>query len=162
MNETILISVPVIICGIAVVHDLRSREIPNWLPLVILLLAPAHLVMTSSGSLWWQHVCGGLVALVTGMIVGHKDRFGGGDIKLFAALGAWFGILSVVPLALWIAIAGLPLAVAAAMRKQSDFAYAPAIFVGVCVHVAAPDLLSRIASGTIATTLMTIFCCRSS
>jgi prepilin peptidase CpaA len=146
MSETILLWVPVIICGIAVFHDLRSREIPNWLPLIILLLVPAHLVTTSSGSIWWQHISGGLVALIAGMMVGHKDRFGGGDIKLFAALGTWFGILSVVPLALWIAIAGLPLAIAAAMRKQSDFAYAPAIFIGVCVHVAAPDLLSRIAS----------------
>lgn len=146
MGEKLLLWVPVITCGIAVVHDLRSREIPNWLPFVILLLVPAHLVTTSNGSLWWQHISGGLVALIVGMMVGHKDRFGGGDIKLFAALATWFGILAVVPLALWIAIAGLPLAIAAAIRKQSDFAYAPAIFVGVCVHVAAPDLLSLIAS----------------
>ena len=78
------------------------------------------------------------------LVVGCGDRFGGGDVKLFGALGAWFGLFAVFPLALWIAIAGLPLAIVAAMRKQSDFAYAPAIFAGVCVHCASPDLIQRI------------------
>jgi len=98
------------------------------------------------GIAWWEHLAGAVMATGLGVVVGYGDRFGGGDVKLFGALGAWFGLYAVIPLALWIAIAGLPLAVIAAIRKQQDFAYAPAILLGVCVHVAAPDLLQRIAS----------------
>ena len=138
--------VPVAICCIALVHDLRSREIPDWLPIFLSVMFTVRMLASDVMLPWWQHVLGGLFALILGLIVGYGDRFGGGDIKLFGAIGLWFGMAAVLPLALWIAIAGLPLAIIAAVRKQNDFAYAPAILIGVCVHAYAPDLLSRIAS----------------
>jgi len=49
-----------------------------------------------------------------------------------------------IPLSLWTAVAGLPFAVIAAMRSRRDFAYCPAILIGVCVHTIMPDLLQRI------------------
>ena len=112
--------------------------------MVILLGSPLLWLFGVSGFAWWEHLAGAIVATLAGLLVGRGDRFGGGDVKLFGALGAWFGLFAVFPLALWIAIAGLPLAIVAAMRKQSDFAYAPAIFAGVCVHCASPDLIQRI------------------
>jgi len=145
MSEIILFLIPVVGTAIAVGCDLRSREIPDWVPIVIVLLIPLQFVVSDHSIAWWQHVAGAIVALTIGLIVGYGDRFGGGDIKLFAALGGWFGLFAVVPLALWISIAGLPLAFWAAARKQGDFAYAPAIFAGVCVHAFVPDLLGRIA-----------------
>ncbi len=138
--------IPILTCGLAVVFDLRSREIPNALALGLLAVLPLKLVFADSGPSWWMHIAGGVVALLVASVVGYGDRFGGGDIKLFAALGAWFGLFAIIPLALWTAIAGLPLAVIAALRKQQDFAYAPAIFLGVCVYVLSPDLLYRFVS----------------
>jgi prepilin peptidase CpaA len=138
--------IPIALCLIAMYFDLRSREIPDWLPLALVALFGARVAALDNPLPWWQHVLGGLFALILGLIVGYGDRFGGGDIKLFGAIGLWFGMAAVLPLALWIAIAGLPLAIIAAVRKQNDFAYAPAILIGVCVHAFAPDLLSRIAS----------------
>jgi len=146
MGESAIASMPLLACGVAVVHDLRSREIPDWLPIAIVALLPVQWMFSEATIPWWQHVAGGVVALILGLIVGRGDRFGGGDIKLFAAIGAWFGIFAVAPLSLWIAIAGLPLAVVAAARTQRDFAYAPAILAGVCVHVFFPNLLRQIVS----------------
>ncbi|XZE51438.1 prepilin peptidase [Planctomycetaceae bacterium SH139] len=138
--------IPLNVCAFAVFFDLRSREIPDWLPVVLVsCLALMGLVSESTMAIW-NHAAGGVLSLIVGAVVGRRDRFGGGDIKLFAALGTWFGLFAVIPLALWIAIAGLPLAIFAAVRKQADFAYAPAIFSGVLVHVMAPDLLARIAT----------------
>jgi Flp pilus assembly protein protease CpaA len=145
MEIDLFLLFPVFACGVAVVQDLRSREISDWLSIIIIAIFPVRM-MIGEASPWWQHLIGGALAMMLGLVVGRHDRFGGGDIKLFAALGLWFGVSAVVPLALWIAIAGLPLAIIAAVRKQTDFAYAPAIFVGVCVHVLVPDLLVHIAT----------------
>lgn len=135
---------PIALCGFATAHDLRRREIPDWIPLVILACTPLLCLFGVSGFAWWEHLTGAIVATFAALWIGRGDRFGGGDVKLFGALGAWFGLYAVIPLALWIAIAGLPLAFIAAARKQSDFAYAPAIFAGVCVHCLSPDLIQRI------------------
>ncbi|MCP4767437.1 MAG: prepilin peptidase [Gammaproteobacteria bacterium] len=146
MFEATIVWIPIVIAAIAVVFDLRSREIPDSLPIVLVLLAFLQFALPVASSTWWSHLLGGLLALIAGAVLAHRDGFGGGDVKLFAALGCWFGIGGVFPLALWIALAGLPLAVIAAARKQVDFAYAPAILIGVCVHSYAPHLLHQLAT----------------
>ncbi len=146
MTTWLIWLLPIALCGFATVHDLRRREIPDWIPLLILAGTPLPWAVGVADFVWWEHLAGAVIATTFALAIGYGDRFGGGDVKLFGALGAWFGLYAVIPLALWIAIAGLPLAVIAAIRKQQDFAYAPAILLGVCVHVAIPDLLQRIAS----------------
>ncbi|MEM9365532.1 MAG: A24 family peptidase [Planctomycetota bacterium] len=135
---------PIVVCGLAAGWDLYKREIPDALS-VVLVLATCTKVIGTDNTVWWNHLIGGLLGLLMGMLVGQRDRFGGGDVKLFASLTMWFGLFAIVPLALWIALAGLPLSLLALMRKQRDLAYAPAILAGVCLHVWQPDLLHRIA-----------------
>ncbi len=137
-------SIPLVITGIAAAHDLRTREIPDWTAIALLCGTVMYVALGTKFPVGY-HLIGFGVALALAVVVSWGDRFGGGDVKLFAALGAWFGIQGVLPLALWTALAGLPLALIAVARKQKDFAYGPAIFIGVCVHVAVPDLLQRIA-----------------
>ncbi|MFG0267928.1 MAG: prepilin peptidase [Rhodopirellula sp. JB055] len=144
IESLFVLCLPIIVCGVATFFDLRTREIPDWVWGVLVLAMPVRGLIVGQMLPWWQYAVGGVLALLLALIVGKGDRFGGGDIKLFGALGLWFGVFAVFPLALWIAIAGLPLAVIAAARKQSDFAYAPAIFLGVCVHCFSPNLLQRI------------------
>ncbi len=146
MLEASIVWIPIVIGAIAVVFDLRSREIPDSLSIVLVLLAFLQLALPITSLTWWSRLLGGLVALLVGAVLAYRDGFGGGDVKLFAALGCWFGIGGVFPLALWIALAGLPLALIAAARKQVDFAYAPAILIGVCVHSFAPHLLHQLAT----------------
>lgn len=140
----LLVLIPIAVCGVAAVIDLRTREIPDGLPVALLALSPLEIAFHSE-SVWWWHLAGGTAALLIGALVAAGDRFGGGDVKLFTAIGCWFGLAAVIPIALWIAIAGLPLAILAKWRDQSDFAYGPAIFIGVLVHGMMPNLLGRVA-----------------
>ena len=130
---------------VATVVDLCRREIPDSVPALIVVMIPMAHLTTPWTIPWWSHVLGGLFALAAGLLVGWGDRFGGGDVKLFAAIGSWFGLTAVLPLAIWTAIAGLPLALIAAWRGKEDMAYGPAILGGLCVHFAFPQLLWRIA-----------------
>ena len=134
----------VLLCLIAAAIDLRFREIPDSIWILIVALMPLRIWWLWPDVPTWHCVVGAVVALAIGGLVAGEDRFGGGDVKLFAALGGWFGIFAVVPLAMWCAIAGLVLAIVAAMRKQNDYAYGPAITIGVIVHWLVPDLLGRI------------------
>ena len=54
----------------------------------------------------------------------HKDAFGGGDIKLLAAVGAWLGLLPVV---YTILAASVLFAVFAFVMRRRDGAFGPAI-----------------------------------
>ncbi len=136
--------IPVALTAIAALVDLRSREIPDWIWIALVALVPFRVWWLWPELSIWHPVAGAAIALLIGCLVAGNDRFGGGDVKLFAALGAWFGITAVLPLTLWCAIAGLPLAVLAAVRGQTDYAYGPAILIGVAVHWLVPDLLGRI------------------
>ncbi|MEL7337208.1 MAG: A24 family peptidase, partial [Planctomycetota bacterium] len=101
--------IPIALTAVATVIDLRRREIPDWIWAAILLMVPVRAVVLWTDWVWWHSLLGAVVALILACVVAGNDRFGGGDVKLFAALGAWFGIFAVIPLALWCAIAGLPL-----------------------------------------------------
>ena len=136
--------IPVLLVIVAAVIDLRRREIPDWVWIAILVLMPLRVWWLWPQVALWHPLAGAVTALLIGCVVAGDDRFGGGDVKLFAALGAWFGIVAVIPLAMWCAIAGLLLAVVAALRGQKDYAYGPAIAIGVVVHWWIPDLLGRI------------------
>ena len=80
----------VVLC-VAIVTDLRSRRIPNWLVLPFLL---AGIVV--SGWLYGWHGIGqsffgiGLGALLFGALF-WMGGMGMGDVKLCVAIGAWIG-----------------------------------------------------------------------
>ena len=78
--------------AVAATTDHRSGTIPNWLTLPPLFLGPAvffyvHGVPGLLSSLAGLIVCGLIPALLY-----WKDAIGGGDVKLFAALGAVVGL----------------------------------------------------------------------
>ena len=135
---------PVALVLVATITDIRRREIPDLIWIAIVLLVPIRVWWLWPEITIWHLPLGGFVALLVGCLVAGNERFGGGDVKLFAALGTWFGVGAVAPLALWIGIAGLPLAIAAALRNQNDFAYGPAILVATTLHAFVPNLLGRI------------------
>jgi prepilin peptidase CpaA len=102
-------------CALACAWDLRTRLIPNWLTFGGAGLGLA--VATATGGL------GGLLASGAGWLVGLLLFFpifmlrglGAGDVKLLAAVGAWLGSTTVLWVALYTAIAGGVLAVAASL-----------------------------------------------
>jgi prepilin peptidase CpaA len=81
-----------VIAAIAAVTDFRRGEIPNWLTLPPLVIAPA--VHGMLGGPW--AALGSVVAIaVCGLVpywLFRRGAAGGGDVKLFAAIGAVAGL----------------------------------------------------------------------
>lgn len=119
----------------AVVCDLRSREIPNVFSMCLLLLAS-----TSTGLHWsrvnWLSALAGLgLGLAVGVALFWMGGFGGGDVKLMGSLGAvlgWEGELGVL---FWMALFGGLLGVVARMRGHREYAYVPAIALGLLAFI---------------------------
>lgn len=133
--------VPLTFAVAAVAYDLRTREIPDWIPVGMLLALGAAMI----GG-WWPldtgQVCSGaLLGLALSGLVALAGGWGGGDVKLIAAAGGWLGPLGLLAMLFWMALAGLVLAIAAKLRGKADLAYAPAIATGMFVQLVWPSLL---------------------
>jgi prepilin peptidase CpaA len=89
--EVFMTAMVLLFTSAAVVSDLRTRRIPNWLTVSNLVLA--LVVHGCHGRL------GGLIFSLEGFAAGFGVLFllwligggGGGDVKMMAALGAWLG-----------------------------------------------------------------------
>jgi prepilin peptidase CpaA len=148
--------------GAAAVIDMRTRRIPNALTgataVAGLALAAAGLSRVGLGTALLGVVVG-LALMLPGHVFGAT---GAGDVKLFAALGAFIGPASIAAAFLYTAIAGGCLAIVVALRRRrlgetigrthrliasgaaaaadieragagNRFAYAPAIAIGVLI-----------------------------
>jgi prepilin peptidase CpaA len=128
---------------VAVVCDLRRREIPDSVSLVIavsgVVLASCGLLPVTVGSSVLGVVCGCVVGSLAFVFAG----FGGGDAKLVGSVGAWLGVWGLFTALFWVAITGMLLAFLAAARGHKDYAYAPAILVGVTAFLIRPDGISE-------------------
>lgn len=89
--STALIGLVLGACAIAAASDAVSRRIPNIIPLLL-----AVAVLTERALHGWGSVGTGLAAiaivLVTGTFVHSRGWFGGGDVKLAAAVAGAFGL----------------------------------------------------------------------
>ncbi len=94
---TPLLVVGLVLCLVAAATDLRSGSIPNRLTYPALVLAPpAHLLLALRyGAAWPDALAQAGLSLVGLVVCGlvpfflwRKGAMGGGDVKLFAALGA--------------------------------------------------------------------------
>ena len=86
--DTLFALTTLLITAVAAFTDTRHGLIPNWLTLPALFVAPlAHLVVGGPGALGLSL----LSAIVCGLVplfLFVKGAMGGGDVKLFAAIGA--------------------------------------------------------------------------
>ena len=75
-----------------------------------------------------------LPVLVCLLIVWYKkDAFGGGDIKLLSALGAWLGVESLLNV---VAVASILGVVYAIVKRKSSLAFGPMIAIaGIAVAI---------------------------
>jgi prepilin peptidase CpaA len=101
----------------AVVTDVRTRRIPNWLTGSI---AAAGFGLAAGGGhvTIAQALIGMLIGLAL-MLPGHViGATGAGDVKLMAAIGAVVGVAAIVRIFLFTAIAGGVLAIAVALYRR--------------------------------------------
>jgi prepilin peptidase CpaA len=94
---SILLFVGLFVCLVAAVTDVKTGRIPNQLTLPVLALAPpAHVALAlyagaTLGAALWQgalSLAGVLLCAVVPLLMWRFNAIGGGDVKLFAALGA--------------------------------------------------------------------------
>lgn len=128
----------------ALVCDLRTREIPDWIPLGTLAWACLATAAGLHEVTWLGLIAEALVGLGLGAAVFTMGGLGGGDVKLLAALGAAVGPWALLSILAWMAVAGGVLALVAAARGKRDFAYVPAIAVGIVVETFWPGGLARV------------------
>jgi prepilin peptidase CpaA len=99
----------------ACVFDIRASRIPN----VLTFGAAAAALLFHAAAPGGQGAVFSLLGLVTGLAVFFPvfalGAMGAGDVKLMAALGAWLGLGTIVPVALYCALAGGVLALVVAM-----------------------------------------------
>ncbi len=102
--------------GTAVVSDIRTRRIPNWLTAG---MAAAGFGIAAGGGVVTPAqaglgMLGGLLLMLPGHLIGAT---GAGDVKLMAAVGALVGSGSILSVFLYTAIAGGVFAIFVAVRR---------------------------------------------
>lgn len=125
----------------ATVQDLWRREVSDAFPILIALSGISAIAMGYWPLSWVASLLGVCVGLAMTAVFFHFEMLGGGDVKLIMALGIWFGPIALLWVLLLIALFGGVLACVAALRRQKDLAYVPAITAGVTLHVGFPNLL---------------------
>jgi prepilin peptidase CpaA len=91
MLEAILIGTVLAITGVAAIIDHRTGHIPNWLTLPILVAAPVFYGFASGGHAAALSLLGAVLVGVIPFLVYRSGGLGGGDVKLFMAIGAMLG-----------------------------------------------------------------------
>ena len=92
----ILASILALLLVWAAVVDLRTRTIPDWVNIVVALMAP--LFWWSSGIAFYpdavERICGAFLIFTVFFGMFALGGMGGGDVKLGGAIGLWFAPLT--------------------------------------------------------------------
>ena len=75
----------------AAATDVRARRIPNWLTLPMVVTGLAHSLLASSHGGVWGSLAGVAAGFGLTFAMFALGAMGGGDVKLFAGIGAWLG-----------------------------------------------------------------------
>jgi len=119
---------------VAVVYDLRRREVPDWISASLVVCAVTAIAAGLTDVTWAGLAIGAALGLALTLPLYALGGFGGGDVKLVVALGAALGPLALLSALFWVAVAGGVLALLAAIRGRRDLAYVPAIALGLLVY----------------------------
>lgn len=96
----------------AAYSDLKSYTLPNFISLILVAgFAVIMMILQPPLSAIGWHVGISAILFVVGFILFATGLFGGGDVKVIAALGLWLGPLNVLPFLTLMAIFGGGLAV---------------------------------------------------
>jgi prepilin peptidase CpaA len=115
---------------VAAVIDMKTREVPDAIPVAVLVWALTTTAL-GHGHGWGALALGALAAFGLGSLLFWLGAFGGGDVKLVTALGAVLGPRALLGMLVYVGIAGAALAVVAVVRGEREFAYVPAIALGM-------------------------------
>ncbi len=107
MNNALTLGILPGLMIVAAATDATSLRIPNWLcGLVALLFVPMAYMNGMPLAVFGWHLVTGIILFIAGYILFALKIFGGGDGKLMAAAGLWFGTASTVQFLMLTAVAG--------------------------------------------------------
>jgi Flp pilus assembly protein protease CpaA len=81
---------------VAAAIDLRTRRIPNWLTVLLLMSGLAKSALPASQLTILQALSGMLIGFCLPLALFILGALGGGDVKLLSGIGAWLGPLGIV------------------------------------------------------------------
>jgi prepilin peptidase CpaA len=113
------LAIALLLLAIAVVFDVKSHRIPNWLVFSGALIGLAYHAFSSYGIGAIASLQGLAVGLACFMPLYLMRAMGAGDVKLMAMVGAYLGPSSAFGAVLTVFIAGGVLAMAAAVRNNA-------------------------------------------
>jgi prepilin peptidase CpaA len=92
---------------VAATNDVLTFKIPNWLTLLIagLFFPMALTAGLPLGDFVW-HIAGGVLLFAIGFTMFQFSLLGGGDAKLLASTGLWFGMANIYSFIVFAALAG--------------------------------------------------------
>src|SRR5256885_12710710 len=104
--------------GIAAVLDWRSRRIPNWLTFLMTLSGVAGSFLAGHVASPSQAILGMLVGFAIPFVLFAMGALGGGDVKLLAGIGAWFGPQAAISVFAIAAMVGAVMVIAQALAQR--------------------------------------------
>jgi prepilin peptidase CpaA len=101
--------------------DLRSRRIPNWLNLLLILSGIAQSFLPNGTTTPGGSLLGLFAAALVPFLLFALGAVGGGDVKLMAGIGAWLGPIPAIAVLIVEKLLGLIIVLtqAAAQRRTS-------------------------------------------
>jgi prepilin peptidase CpaA len=130
MEGMLVLWLTLILLLVGTTCDLRRREIPDAVPLALLVIAVFAKGLGFSDQSWISLVGGWAIGLAIGVVLFWFGGFGGGDVKVLAAVGAVIGVPAIGAVLVYTAIAGGGIALIAVLRGVKEVPYVPAITAG--------------------------------
>lgn len=115
----ISLAIVLLLLAVAVIYDVRSHRIPNWLVFSGALVGLAYHALSSYGMGAMASIQGLGVGLAAFMPLYLIRAMGAGDVKLMAMVGAYLGPASAFSAVLTVFIVGGVLSITAALRNKA-------------------------------------------
>ena len=103
----------------ALVEDIARLRISNTTSVSVLVLAIIAIAVDGLSIALWQNALVFALLLVAGTLLFASGKIGGGDVKLFAALGAWVNLEGAFGLLVSVFLAGGVLALGFMIKHQT-------------------------------------------
>jgi len=107
----------------AAICDVRGFRIPNRVPVLLLILFVVAAALTLDVREFLLHLAAGVAVFAVAAVLFARGIWGGGDVKLIAALGTWTGFAAMPRFLVVMALAGGVLAIVVLAAR----AIAPAV-----------------------------------
>jgi len=96
----------VALLALAALIDFRERRIPNWLTGGVAALYPLYVLVSPMPIVWLGALAVAAAVFLFGFVLFARQKIGGGDVKLIAAVTLWAGLDHLALFALVTSLAG--------------------------------------------------------